>query len=172
MSNWTQESKRVSFSAGETVSEFASKRDAQRSGGASASSDVSVVGINVYEIPNMKSAIKTYVEGVQEHLSSINTSVDTGMAMKGTGVEEAVFLYIESVSNYCQSLVSQLLAFSDKLSLIQEAWEESDINMASKINATSDEVNSTSDVYVEKYGTTAGGGGSTVGSSGQTYSQY
>lgn len=97
-------------------------------------SSYDVVGINTTKIPAMRAAIRDYVEKVYDHLHQIQTTTDPSVALKGTGMEDAVKDYVKNVVEYCTSLCSNLLAFSDKLVKVEEAWKNSDMNMSSKVN--------------------------------------
>lgn len=163
MADWRQNAQQTGFDASQYTETMTSTRNAQRSGsglssgflgigGNTASSSYSVVGINTNEIPNMRLAIRNYVQRIQDHLDTINTTTDPTVALKGTGIETAVQEYIVSVAKYCKALSSQLLAFSDKLAKVQEAWETSDMNVSSSVRGSADEVASTSSqTYTEQF---------------------
>ena len=163
MSDWRQGSQQTAFNAGQYTQELSQMREGQRStsglnggffgiGGNMASSSYSVVGINTNEIPNMRQAIRNYVQRIHEHLDTINTTTDPTVALKGTGIESSVQEYIVSVSKYCKALTSQLLAFSDKLAKVQEAWEASDANLSQTVRSSAEEAGSSSSrVYTEQF---------------------
>lgn len=115
------------------------------------SSTYDVVGINVNQVPNMKNAIDNYVDAVKEYLSGINTKLNTQQAIKGTGMEEAVSQYIDDVVKYCKAVCSNLLAFSDKLTAVQKAWETSDTNMSNTIKGASSDVNAAATEYSKQF---------------------
>ena len=115
-------------------------------------SNYSVVGINTARIPEMRTAIRNYVERINEHLGNIKTTTDPTIALKGTGMEEAVKTYIGEVVDYCTALCSNLLAFSDKLAKVEEAWRASDTNMSSSVNGASSGLSSAAgQTYTEKF---------------------
>lgn len=163
MANWTQGAVQATFDAKAYASDLASTRSGQRSGsgvsngflgigGNASNNGYSVVGINVNEIPNMRTAIRNYVETVQNKLNELNVIASSEEAMKGAGIQEAIKEYVRSVSDYCQSLTSQLLAFSDKLVKVQEAWENSDANISSSVSSSAAETSSTAKTsYTEQF---------------------
>lgn len=115
-----------------------------------AESSYSVVGINTTMIPQMRTEIRNYVQAIQDHLNNVKVQTDPTVALKGTGMEQAVKEYIAKVVAYCNALCSNLLAFSDKLAKVQAAWEASDMNMSSTVNSGSSDLDSASTVYEEQ----------------------
>lgn len=86
-------------------------------------STYSVVGINVNEVDNMREAIRVYVQAIKDHLNGIEPLATADNAFKSEEVQKAVQDYITKVKEYCMNLVSQLLAFSDKLADVKNAWQ-------------------------------------------------
>lgn len=168
MASFMNEASQTGFDAQNYASSTASARSATRSGsglvkgsngflgigakaGNIASSNYSVVGINTKQIPEMRNAIRNYVNDIQEHLAQIKVSTDPSIALKGTGMEQAVKDYIAKVVNYCNALCSNLLAFSDKLAKVEAAWLSSDLNMSSTVNGASSDLESASQSYQEQF---------------------
>ena len=104
----------------------------------------SVVGINVGHIPTMKQAVRTYVDNIKSALNELE-NYNPEIAFKGE-YAEAMRTYIEAVKVACSAICSQMLAFNDQLTLVQEAYESKDANVASSIRKTAD---STSSAYSE-----------------------
>ena len=98
--------------------------------------EYSIVGINANQVPAMKNAIANYVEAIQNHLEKIETSADSSQAFKSDAVKTAVQNYLLTLKDYCQNLVSQMLAFSDKLQEVYEKWVEATGNMAQSVNSS------------------------------------
>ena len=97
-----------------------------------------IVGIKATEVPKMREAINDYVNNVTTYLdSAIDTSkAQAKTAFRGSEAEEAVKAYLDKVKDYVNNLVSQLLAFSDKLADIGNAWIDAQQKIASSVNAS------------------------------------
>lgn len=97
-----------------------------------------IVGIKATEVPKMREAINDYVNNVATYLdSAIDTSkAQAKTAFRGSEAEEAVKAYLDKVKDYVNNLVSQLLAFSDKLADIGNAWIDAQQKIASNVNAS------------------------------------
>lgn len=132
-----------SFDANAAFTNLQSEREGQRTGGGSGffgslfADTTSVVGINVNEVTNMRAAINTYCEGIENYLKQLNPTADASMAFKSEEVTAALESYMESVKTYCMNLVSQLRAFSDKLADVKNQWEAYAEAMAGNINSAS-----------------------------------
>lgn len=97
----------------------------------------SIVGMDVTQIPQVREAIDTYVQGIESHVNKIDTSVEANAAFRGEEVQSAVKAYIDTVKEYCINLCSQLRAFSDKLADAQKAWETSVENISGTVSESS-----------------------------------
>ena len=167
MASFMNTASQSSFDAESYAQQVASNRNSQRSGsgvsgdsgfafwktkGNASSNSYSVVGINTAKIPEMRQAIRTYVDNIEEHLKGVRVNTDPTIALRGTGMENAVKEYIALVVNYCEALCTNLLAFSDKLAKVEEAWKNSDTNMSSTINsASSDLSGAANSTYTEQF---------------------
>ena len=103
-----------------------------------------VVGINVNHIPTMKTAVRNYVDNIHKALDELNT-YDPEVAFKGE-YAAAMSQYIEAVKVACSAITSQMLAFNDQLTKVQEAYQNKDTQTASSIKQTAE---STSSAYTE-----------------------
>lgn len=97
-----------------------------------------IVGIKATEVPKMREAINDYVNKITSYLGeAIDTSKSQAKtAFRGSEAEEAVKAYLDKVKDYINNLVSHLLAFSDKLADIGNAWIDAQQNIASNVNAS------------------------------------
>lgn len=97
-----------------------------------------IVGIKATEVPKMREAINDYVNNIITYLEgAIDTSkAQAKTAFRGSEAEEAVKAYLDKVKDYVNNLVSQLLAFSDKLADIGNAWIQAQSNIASNVQAS------------------------------------
>ena len=102
-----------------------------------------VVGINVNQIEPMKQAIRDYVKAIEDELAKLE-NYDPEVAFKGTGIVPALKEYIVSIEKTCQAITSNLLAFNDKLTEVQKAYQAKDDAAKSMINSTAQ---STSSAY-------------------------
>lgn len=113
--------------------------------------DYDVVGINEAAIPNMKAAIRAYIDNLNAHMDEVRTTADTSNAFKGTYAEE-VSDFVRAVCECIEVVISQLLVFNDKLTEVYEAYVEKDKDVASSISNQADELRSSSgEMYQEKY---------------------
>lgn len=157
MANFNNEVSTSGFDAQSYASETARTRNQTRessnAGWITANSSYDVVGLNTTKIGDMKTAIDNYVNDVYEHLKNVKVDTDPSVALKGTGMEEAVKSYVAKVVEYCEALCSNLLAFNDKLTKVEEAWRASDKNMSSKVTAGEGDVSAATSTYTEQFRT-------------------
>lgn len=95
----------------------------------------SIVGLQVGEIPNMRSAINTYVDGIETFLSNISPDIEANAAFRSDDVQTAVKKYLETVKTYCINLTSQLRAFSDKLADVKATYEANMATLSGAIDS-------------------------------------
>lgn len=108
----------------------------------------SIVGINANAIDDMRFAIRIYVENIESHLNSVQQEAQDTFAFKGQ-YANSITEYIQAVVDVCKSLTSQLLAFSDKLVEIKEAYQEQDINLTRSISSVATNTQSGINRYEE-----------------------
>ena len=93
-------------------------------GGRASRSDYSIVGIKAAQVEPMRQSIRTYVKNIESYLNdalgNANANMDT--AFRGSALQESVQSYLTKVKDYCNNLCSTLLAFSDKLADVSNAW--------------------------------------------------
>ncbi len=111
----------------------------------------SVVGINAAKVPEMREQIRTSVTNIQNHLDSIEAAAESNEAYKSANgeIRDAVVQYVESVKTYCKALVSNLLAFSDKLAEVEQAWQSSTSAMAGSVSSSTSGLSDNSTFYTE-----------------------
>lgn len=117
--------------------------------GTAASSEYSVVGMRTAGIPIIQGIMREYVTEIENVLDGFNTEARVSQAIKGTEMEAAVANYVEKVSEYTKSLCTYLLAFNDKLTDVQKAWEASVANMAQTVNDGVGQFDNASTRYTE-----------------------
>ncbi|MGE5456622.1 MAG: hypothetical protein ACM3O4_05950 [Ignavibacteriales bacterium] len=110
----------------------------------------SVIGINANEIPNMRSAIREYVKNLEAHLEKVVTDADTSGAFKGE-YASAVTVYVSAIAEACKCVTSQLLAFSDQLKEVSDAYQAQDREMSQRIKDTAASTADQFTKYQEKY---------------------
>lgn len=147
MASWETEKVQSTFNAQDVINNTTSNRDSGRSGANSTTSSsggglfgfgaYSVVGLNVASVPEMCEAINTWVEGIQTHLDNIDPLADASNAFRSeeNQVENAVQGFAENVKEYCKNLCSDLLAFSDKIRDVRDAWIKTTGNVAGTIQS-------------------------------------
>lgn len=106
-----------------------------------------IIGINVNQIPQMKQAVRSYVDGLQKQLDKLN-AIDPKTAFKGE-ISTAIVEFIDAVKQACQAVVSNMLAFNDQLTKVQAAYENRDSEMKSRIKADTEAARSSFTNYTE-----------------------
>ena len=114
------------------------------------SSGYTVVGINVDQIPQMKNAIRTYIDNIRTKLDELQ-NYDPTVAFKGTETVGALKGYIEGVKEVSEALISNLLVFCDQLTEVETAYKNKDATNASVINSSTSSVSSMFTTYTEQY---------------------
>lgn len=157
MGTWRQEAQSIKWDLGQNIKSTVDKASNvfdSLVGGARAQlqgvlNGSTVVGMNVGEIPNMRGAIRYYVEQVETHLKQVNEQADTTQAFKGeyaTAIKE----YVSAICTACECVTSNLLAFSDKLLVVQEAYQTRDAELKSAIGSSASDVQSSFSRYQEQ----------------------
>ena len=102
-----------------------------------------VVGINANKIPDIIDAIEEYIARVDKKLNKLkeNANSSTVKAMQGE-YAAATKLYVQTSSDVCYRIITQLRYFEDKLIAVGEAYTQKDQNMASTIQTSTSEMNS------------------------------
>lgn len=96
-----------------------------------------VVGINVGEIPNMKKAISDYCTDINDAIDKLK-DYDPAVAFKGEAIVPALQDYMAAVKEACLAIVSNLMAFSDQLTEVQNAWADKDTTNADTISKSAE----------------------------------
>ena len=154
MANWETSVSASSFDAKSFANKAMEQRDAARSkasqwtiGGVG---NMNVVGINASKVPEMREQIRTSVSNLQSKIDAIGTDLSSDKAYRSSVIKPEVDAYIEAVKTYCKALISDLLAFSDKLKDVQDAWEASTSAIASEsINSSTTNMSGYSTYYTE-----------------------
>lgn len=114
-------------------------------------SEYSVVGINVSKVPDMREAIRSAVANIQNHIDGIEEETNSSNAFRSEEIKTAVEQYVLAVKDYCKALISDLLAFSDKLESVHQAWLQSTQSYASEsIDSSKSNVSSSATYYTEQ----------------------
>ncbi len=157
MGTWKQEAQSIGWDLGQNIKSTVDKASNifdSLVGGARAQlqgvlNGSAVVGMNVNEIPNMRAAIRDYINQLEEHLNQVRTNADTTQAFKGeyaTAIQE----YVSAICEACKCVTSSLLAFSDKLVAVQEAYQARDAELKSAIGSSASDVQSSFSRYQEQ----------------------
>lgn len=119
---------------------------------AQSSSGYSIVGIDANKVGDMRNQIKESVTNIQNYLDGIQPEgVMTNNAFKSEEIVAAVKDYIDTVKEYSKALISDLIAFSDKLQDVQDAWQTSTQNYASdSITAAKASMSDATTYYTEQ----------------------
>lgn len=180
MGNWEARTKNSGFDANAAGTGAMSARDAQRSGAnvnssfgyqpgvtwynpftwgnqgvdgqtAQSMGGYSIVGIDATKVDGMRNQIRTSVTAVQNYLDGIDATVDAAAAFRSEEIVTAVQGYVNSVKEYSKALISDLLAFSDKLQDVKEAWEASSQSFASdSIDTNTSSMSDATTYYTEQ----------------------
>lgn len=112
--------------------------------------DYSIVGIDATKVPQMRQQIRDSVTALQTHLDGIEAQANSSNAFRSEEIKTAVENYVDAIKDYCKALISDLLAFSDKLQEVREAWEQSTQNFASdSIGSSRESLAGASEYYQE-----------------------
>lgn len=157
MGTWRQEAQTVAWNVGQTIRNTTSQASGifdSLVGGARAQlqgvlNGTTVVGINVNEIPNMRNAIRDYINGIEEHLNQVRTNADTSQAFKGD-YAVAIQEYVSAICEACKCVTSNLLTFSDKLVEVQEKYQARDTELSSAISGSAGDIENSFARYQEQ----------------------
>ena len=108
-----------------------------------------VVGINVNQIPAMKTAIRDYVSAIDTALAELK-NYDPTVAFKGEQLVPALTAYIDAVIETCGAIVSNMLAFNDQLTEVENAYKAKDDSSASTIKSYAESTRSAYTRYTEQ----------------------
>ena len=98
----------------------------------------------------MKEAVRQYVDYIYNELQNLN-AYNPEVAFKGE-YAAAMTTYIEAVKTACNAICSQMLAFNDQLTKVQEAYQAKDQATASTIKQTAESTSSAYTEYQEQAG--------------------
>ena len=156
---WASTTVSSGFNAEQYAQTAMDTRDSYRSGAdvslgsifGTALSEYSVVGINASKVPEMREAIRTAVTNIQNHIDGIEAETNSTNAFRSEEIRVAVEQYVLAVKDYCKALISDLLAFSDKLESVHQSWLQSTQSFASdSIDSSKSNVSSSATYYTEQ----------------------
>lgn len=119
--------------------------------GASFQGGNTTVGINESQIPAMKTAIKEYINRLNEHLEQVKRDADTSQAFRGD-YAAAIKNFVDAVCTSCHYIISNLEAFSDDLDKVLIAYQSKDQSMASDLNSAASGVDGAFTKYTGQSG--------------------
>ena len=142
MANWEATTQTSSFDAQAAAHTAMDSRNSTRSASNASSGGgffsglfggggFSIVGIDANRVPEMREQIRSSIQSIQAHLDGIESQTNSANAFRSEEIKVAVEKYVDSVKEYSKALISDLLAFSDKLQEVREAWEQSTQSFAS-----------------------------------------
>ena len=117
------------------------------------SNGATVVGINVGHIPAMQQAIRDYVNAIDSALGELK-NYDPQVAFKGDEIVPALKQYIDAVKETCGAITSNMLAFNDQLTEVENAYKAKDTAAASTISSSAESTRSAYTRYTEQGGST------------------
>ena len=136
---WTGKVENATFNADSAYWKRADERSAKLNTAkvnVKKSGSYNVVGINAKKVPDMREAIRKYVDAVEKHLNGVNELTKASSAYQSVEVQKAVQAYVKKMKEYCIGLTSQLLAFSDKIGDVLKTWEKRSTQMAADVGKT------------------------------------
>ncbi len=162
MANWEATTQTSSFDASLAAHTAIDTRSSTRSASSASGgynpggflgwgrSEFSIVGIDANKVPEMREQIRSSVQSIQSHLDGIEAQTNSTNAFRSEEIKVAVEKYVESVKEYSKALISDLLAFSDKLQEVREAWEKSTQSFASdSVNSSATGMSDATTYYTE-----------------------
>lgn len=158
MANWERQATQSTFNAQDAVNRAHDARAGSRTAIGSntdglirGNSEFSVVGINASKIDSMRDQIRKSVSNLQTKVDQVGQDLTSSSAYRSEAIKPEVDKYIESVKEYCKALISGLLAFSDKLKDVQEAWIASTQSFASEqVSSATSGMSSYTEYYTEQ----------------------
>lgn len=118
--------------------------------GASAYGMYDVVGINANAVDGMRKQIRNSVQNLQNYIDGIEAEANSDNAFRSEEIKAEVVKYVTTVKDYCKALISDLLAFSDKLADVKTAWEQSTKNFAtSSVSSAASSMSEHATYYTE-----------------------
>lgn len=133
--NFNVDTQKSSFNVNTSFDKMKDERAEQRDNTQTDSlANVGVIGLKAGEIPNMKAAITTMCDNIQNKVNEMQTEISSLDAYKGTDIDAALKNYLANVAAYCNNLTSNLKAFNDKLTDVEKAWAAATSSMSEKIS--------------------------------------
>ena len=116
-----------------------------------ASNGSTFIGLNYSEVPNIRQAIRTYVDNIQKVADGLNTEANAEIAVHGE-ITNATKSYMMAIKEVVDSYVSTLLAYSDKMQEYYETYKASDTQLSSDVSSEAKSLQSSaaSSTYTEK----------------------
>ena len=108
------------------------------------------VGLQYSAETPIRDAIRAYTKAVQDELSKLNAEVSNSNALKGDVAAEAQ-KFVAAVDKVAQAYVSSLLAYSDKMHEYVMQYQEQDAKVTSNVAEEASALESSAEVYTEKY---------------------
>lgn len=109
----------------------------------------SFVGMDYNQVPNIRAAIREYVESIKTELAKLNTQAETSQAFKGQ-IEGAVKEYVQAINTAADAYVSHLLEYSDKMQEVYEKYMAHEENLSQQVKGQGTELSSSVDEYTEQ----------------------
>ncbi len=155
MANWETQETGSTFETGSYSTAAIEGRSAERAGSIGGPTingiwNANVVGINASRVPEVRAQIRDSVTNLQKIIDEIGKDAESNTAYRSDVVKPQVDAYIDSVKAYCKALLSNLLAFSDKLKDVQDAWEASMDSMSSTVSTATSGMSAFSTQYTEQ----------------------
>lgn len=153
MANWETQSTNSTFETATYSAQAIDGRSAERAGSnftINGIGNMNVVGINASKVADVRGQIRDSVTELQKIIDDIGKDAESSSAYRSEVVKPQVDAYIDSVKTYCKALISNLLAFSDKLKDVQDAWEKSMESMSSTVGTATSGMSAFSTQYTEQ----------------------
>lgn len=153
MANWETQGTNSSFETKPYSAAAIDGRSAERAGSnmtIGGLGNMNVVGINAARVPEVRQQINDSVTNLKNIIDKIGQNAESNTAYKSEAIKPQVDAYIDSVKAYCKALISNLLAFSDKLKDVEEAWTKSMESMSSTVGTATSGMSAFSTEYVEQ----------------------
>ncbi len=105
--------------------------------------DDDIVGIDAKSIPSIKAALNRYITSIQGEIDKLNTQVNSRNGVIGNDINDAIKEYLVKVSDYLKDLMTYLKVFNDKLSAVEEAWNNYQKNVSGNIGSSTSGIKTT-----------------------------
>lgn len=110
----------------------------------------SFIGLEYQKVEPIRTAIREYVQAIQEKLSELNTEASTSNALKGR-IASAAANYVRAVSDVAKAYISVLLVYSDEMYKYGYQIADNDDTLKKEVDDEANALTSSVEAYTEQH---------------------